>query len=240
MSDVAALCIWAVLIYGFYRLHKLIKNGLAILLAVVPAYALDLPSTPAPVSGPAPASVSVVAGGIVSMGGGTTAGIRPTVSVAVDFAIAKAVMSPRSVVGLELGALAGESLDIASPETWQTLSFRALLYQPISGLFVSPYVGGGFSTRLPGDTEPRDKTARWWSAGLRVAGERGWLEMGLGLDQRLGGDTYAPTGHFRGSLLIGERGGVNAYLSMEAILALNLGFYPGRVDAVTASVVLGR
>lgn len=240
MSDLAALCIWAVLIYGFYRLHKLIKSGLAILLAVVPAYALDLPSTPAPVSGPAPASVSVVAGASAAVSAGE-GGIKPLVLISFDGPIAKARYSPRLIAGVDLGAGKGEAVNLSDPASFRTLSFRLLVVQPIAGLFVAPYFGGGFATRVESDPEPIDRAARWWSAGLRIAGSRGWLEVGAGLDDRLG-DGYQPTAHARGALLLGDRAGINAWLIGEAVLGLRLGYAgtEGRVDVVTIGVGVGR
>lgn len=214
---------------------------LAVLLLCSPALALDQPNTPAPVSGPAPASVSIVGGASAALGGGGEAGIKPLVLISFEGPVAETHMSPRLLVGLDLGAGKGQAVSLSDPATFRTLTFRLSVVQPIKGLFVAPYFGGGFATRVESDPEPLDRTARWWSAGLRIAGARGWLEVGAGLDDRLG-DGYQPTAHARGALLLGDRGGVNGWLIGEAILGLRIGYSgtEGRVDVVTLGLGVGR
>jgi hypothetical protein len=175
----------------------------------------------------------------VSAAGGT--GLRPLVSVTIDAAITDVRMGPRLVVSPELGALPGMTINLTQPETFRALTFRAALVQPISRLRIAPYVGLGFSTRVENDPEPLQRTARWWSAGARLAGPRGWLELGGGMDERLG-DGYSPAGHLRGALLLGDRAGINGWIFVEAILALRLGPWSDevRTDVVTAGVGIGR
>ena len=113
--------------------------------------------------------------------------------------------------------------------------------QPLAHLRLAPYVGVGFATRVERDPKPLERTARWWSVGIRGGWERGWLEVGAGQDQRLGGG-YQPTVNVRGALLLGERAGVNGWLYGEAIIGLHYGYdsAPGRVDVVIVGVGGGR
>jgi hypothetical protein len=145
------------------------------------------------------------------------------------------------VVAFDLGALPGESLELTNPATYRSIAVRGGLTQPLSSrLKFSLYASAGFATRLPGDTEPRDRTVRWASFGIRFVGARGLLEVGGGPDERLGGG-YMPTGHVRAALNLGEYAKVRAYFIGEALLALRLGYSPTeRSDLVLVGFGVGR
>lgn len=248
LQDSARMAWWARIAFALARWAVRIADRgawLAVLCIVLawaaPALALDAPAVPAPVSGPAPASVSIVAGGAVSMGGGADSSLQPLAVIVVDLPASSAAMGPRLLTDFQLRALPGEALSLSDPTTFRSFSFRSVVTQQLSrSLRFSIYAGVGFASRLGTDPEPADRMARWWSAGLRFAGARGLLELGAGQDERLGGGGYWPAAHARGALLLASPRGVNTYLLGEAILALRLGYAPERADVVTLGVAAGR
>ena len=103
------------------RLRAFFPILLAVALPIVgPANGAESPAVPCGVSQPCPTSVSIVAGGVVSLGGGGAAGLRPLAAITVDMPVADAAHSPRVVTTLDIGALQGQALDLADPTTFRT------------------------------------------------------------------------------------------------------------------------
>jgi hypothetical protein len=212
--------------------------ALALVLLAGHALAQEPTPTPAPpcgaakdADGPCPVSVSVGLGTQVSLGGGAdTSMSAPLVAITVDFPVAKVAMSPRFDVTVNVGALPGESLDVEQPTSYRTLGVRLGLRQQLARMLnFSVGCEVGFVNRMPGDTEPRDKTARWWSCFLDFRGEAGHLAVGGGMDSRLS-KSYAPTGHVRGRVRLwkaesGRLEGGSLFLGGEAILGADLGWW---------------
>jgi hypothetical protein len=217
------------------------------LLCAGPAAALDAPTVPGPVSGPAPVSVSGGIGAQVSLGGGAESKLSsPLFLLSVDFPVAKVAMSPRFEPSVQVGALPGESLDAEDPTSYRTLGVRLGLRQQLArALNFSVGCEVGFVNRMPGDTKPRDKTARWWSCGLDFRGESGQLYAGGGMDSRLS-KNYAPTIHLRGRVKLfkatsGRLEGGTLYLGGEGILGAEVGWWnEDRADVLLIGLVAGR
>ena len=213
--------------------------------------------------------MSAIAGGLASLQPSpaeSSAAVTPLVQLAVEADTAKSAHAPKLVVLADLTALPGEQLDLQDPATYRALELSVGLAQPLGdSLRFRLYAEAGFASRLPGDTQPRDRTARWASLGLRFAGEHAWLQVGLGPDQRLGvrpevlpapdvspGPQLAPARNgyqaaitVRGSVDItslGERGRVA--LVGSAVLGLDLSrrwasLDGGRGDVVRLGVAVG-
>lgn len=211
---------------------------LATLLSVVAcqALALEEPAVPAGVSSPAPklrakdappARVTIVAGPLASMGGGAPAGLQPFFNVGVDFPMARPLLAPRMDFTLELGSLPGESISEGDPTTWRTANVAAGLSQRFApALNFAARCEVGFTNRMPGDLEPLERSARWWSCGLLFDSDVGRLYLGGGMDERLGGG-YAPTAHATGRLRLkhwqeGTLKSAAVYLYGRAILGLRI------------------
>lgn len=224
----------------------------ALLLAFLPAaFAQDAP-IPTPPPAADPARITVLAGGLVSLGGGTEApALSPTARIAVEFPLADARLTPRLHVVADLSALPGDAVNLDDPTTFKALQFTVGVSQPVSErIKAALYAQAGFATRLGTDPAPRDKAPRYWSAGLRFSGEAGWLQLGLGLDQRLGGDLYQPAASVAGAVRLyeqegGSLKGASVYLIGEAVLGLDLstrfaGRDGGHGDSVRVGIGVGR
>lgn len=227
-------------------MQRVILGVLLVVAVGGPAAALDRPGAPAPVSGPAPTAVSIVAGTQVGMGGGADTKASMLFAARVDFPVAKAELAPRFDVGIGVGSLPGESLSQTDPTTFRTLGVDLGLRQQLArALNFAVRCGIGFVNRMPGESEPRDVTARWWTCGVDFRGAAGWLYVGGGMDSRLS-TTYAPTGHVKGALRIakaesGRLKGAALYLGGEAILALRFGYWTEeRRDVLLVGLVAGR
>lgn len=141
--------------------------------------------------------LSALAGGLASLQpapADSGAAVTPLVQLAVEADTAPSAHAPKLVVLADLTALPGDQLDLQDPATFRALELSVGLAQPLgTSLLFRLYAEAGFATRLAGDTQPRDRTARWASAGLRFAGEHAWLQVGVGPDQRLGVAPPEPT-----------------------------------------------
>lgn len=204
--------------------------------------------------------MSALAGGQVSLQPvevDSAAALTPLVQLAVEADTADSATAPRLVVLADLTALPGEQLDLQDPATFRALELSVGLAQPLGGsLRFRLYAEAGFATRLPGDTQPTNRTARWASVGLRFSGDRAWLHVGVGPDQRPGASApadpavqaparaYQAAVTVRGALRLGDVGPGSISLLGSAVLGLDLSRrWPsldgGRTDVVRLGVALG-
>jgi hypothetical protein len=234
------------------RIRRLLPLALAYLWSTLAAaqVPLDQPvpePTPAPTVSPEPdAQVTIVAGGLVSMGSDAGTAAAPFVRVGVDFPLVAGDNAPRVQVQADLGALPGEAApQLQSAETFRSIEFRVGLVQPLGRLWFNLYADVGFASRLPGDPEPRDKTARFASGGLKFAHfGRGELKLGLGSDQRLDG-TYRMVAVISGAVKLyqpetGPLRSASLQLVGEALLGLDPYGVGAARDVVRVGVAVGR
>lgn len=160
---------------------------------------------------------------------------------------------PQLEVTADLTGLPGQKagVDVTNFDTWKAIETAVALVEPVfRGGYqqVSFGVQAGFATRLPGSTEPRNKTARWGQVLAEVAHTEGaaYLRVGLGGDQRLDGD-YRLVALMKGSVRLwrddtdGATHGVEVRLMGDAILGLSVaGFVPSSHDCVRLSLALSR
>lgn len=187
-------------------------------------------------------SVSMLAGGQVSMGTDADTGVSPMVSLRVRTAVAAAAYAPKVEVGADFASLPGEAQpSLENLQSFRSLEFRLGLLQEIPRTWIDLYAEGGFATRLRGDLEPRDKTLRWGHAGLRLGRTpAGDISVGLGADQRLDG-LYRPVVVIRGGVQLYRVPGVKAQMRLEGEALLALRTYGGGArDVVRVGLVVGR
>jgi hypothetical protein len=189
--------------------------------------------------------VSILAGGLVSMGSEADAAVSPLARVLVSLPLAQGSrqgwlpIPPALHVQVDLSALPGEALSIEDVGTWRALEFRVGASQRIhDALNADLYTEAGFATRLPGELEARDRAVRWVGAGVRIGRlGPGWLSLALGADQRLDG-SYQPAVLLAGAIQLGERAGLALYLTGDAVLGLD--YYAERRDVVRIGLAVGR
>lgn len=107
-------------------------------------------------------------------------------------------------------------------------------------------VEAGFASRLPGENEPRDQTARWVNGFVKFRAEKGFLQLGFGADQRLTGQ-YRPAITVVGAVQIVTVKKVSKRMKMMGVISAILGadapIYRGNVpearDVVRVGVVVG-
>lgn len=184
-------------------------------------------------------TVGVLAGGLTSMGSDADAAISPMARVLVSVPLASWDKAPVLLVQADLSALPGETVSLSDPATFKALEFRLGIAQRIHDTVNADlYAEAGFATRLPGEIEAQDTTARWAAAGVRIGRfGRGWLSLALGADQRMTGE-YAPAVLLSGAVQLGERAGVGAYLTGDAVLGLDQ-YGVDRRDVVRIGICLG-
>lgn len=199
-----------------------------------------------------PVDVHVLAGGTVAMGSEASATLTPSATVLVSLPLAAQQqpgdgwlpIPPQLHVGLDLTGLQGETIDPANAETWRALEFRLGLSQRLfATLNADLYAEAGFATRLPGELEARDTTARWVGAGVRVGRlGPGWLTVALGADQRLDG-RWQPAVLLAGAVeLYGGERALGAHLFLVGDASLGLAHYGNapRRDVVRVGLAVGR
>jgi len=192
-------------------------------------------------------TVSILAGGLVSMDSEAGTTPAPLVRIAVSVPVTDLQEhGPRLAVQADLGALPGATIDLAQAETFRSLEFRMALIQPISvRVYADLYAEAGFATLLPGETIPRDKTLRFASGGVRFGRfGRGWLQLGMGGDQRLDG-LWRTAVTVAGGLKLyrvdsGPLKGASMQLLGEAVLGLQVYGQGARRDVVRVGVAVGR
>lgn len=192
--------------------------------------------------------------------------VTPFAQLGVEAALAEgAERSPVLHVQVELSALPGETLDLTTPETFRAVNFRLGLEQRLATkLNFSLYGECGFTTRLDGDTAPRDRAPRWCGGGVLFKNREGTarLKVTLNADQRLASaeDTvegvpvlalrYQPTVEVSGrvSLWTAESrgGGATPSLSLvgTAVLGLDLTrrfsqLSAARHDSINVGIAVG-
>lgn len=215
---------------------------------VLSALLQDAP-TPAPSPEPSPSSstsVQVYGGALVSFGSDAGTAATPTARIEVAADVADTRLSPTVRVLADLSALPGDSVDVASPETYKALEFSVSIAQPLSErLRFRLRAAAGFSSKLPGDPEARDKAARWADFGVEFGSDRGRLALGIGPDQRLDGAAYVPSVHVSGIVgLWSNDQGAQVAFAGDAILGLDLSSsYPdvpvARRDVIRAGLMVG-
>jgi hypothetical protein len=241
---------------------------LALILAVVPAYAADycrdgagkftacpevvsepvvIPEpvpTPQPEPVTAPISVRAYAGGLTAVTTDADASLQPLASLQITAPLSKSVKGPSLSVQADLTALPGETVEFSDPTTFKAIEFGVAVVQPLGGpLLFSLYGEGGFASRLAVDSEPVSRLPAYWSGGLLFASADGdhSLKVGLGPDQRLSGE-WAAAVHISGRAKVGERAGVSMYLVGSLIRALDLAIYgaqtPSR-DSIRIGLAVG-
>lgn len=188
--------------------------------------------------GEQPVTVHGFMGGVTALDGNTTS-VQPFVYLAVDAPTADNVFAPHLIVNAALTAEPGDSVQLENPATWKAMEFSMGFAQPVStGVHFDLYGELGFATKLPGQTEPLVKTARWASGGLRFRSTRGMMAVGIGADQRLTGQ-YRPAVTITGAVALWEAkpdkeghktlGGAKLMLVGSAVLGLDA---PGSIGSV--------
>lgn len=192
---------------------------------------------------PAPSMrLTVLAGSIASLSADAS-GVAPLARVAVDAPLAGSARAPSLHVVADLTALPGEQISLQDPQTYRALEFSVALSQPLHpALRFGLWAEAGFASRLPGDTQPRDRAPRWGSMGLRFASSaRAHLTVGIGGDQRLSG-VWVPAVQIAGKVALATVKGVRVCLIGSAVLGLDVtGAYgPATRDLVRVGITVGR
>ena len=160
---------------------------------------------------------------------------------------------PQLEVTADLTGLPGQAagVDVANFDTYKAIEMEIGLLETVfqgGSQRVSFGVAGGFATRLPGSTKPRDRTARWGQLLAEVANTGGaaYLRVGIGGDQRLDSD-YRLVTIIEGAVRLrpGDDKGlakdVEIRLVGDAILGLSVaGFLPSTHDCVRLGIALTR
>lgn len=148
-------------------------------------------------------NISIVAGGVSSLGSTDSYSVHPTGKIEVDAKISEHSYAPRLFVRAMLSSLAGDSIDLTNVSSFTTLEFEGGLEQPIPGIYPRLYAGFGVATRLPGDTEPRVNAAKYFTAGVVFVTDSrdSYLYVGGGPDQRLNvSGLYELSAHIEGQV----------------------------------------
>jgi hypothetical protein len=188
-----------------------------------------------------PMRLDAMGGGLVSFSTSTETALEPMARLAIVAPLAYGARPPELLVDLDLGALPGDSISITDPATFRSLELAlAISWRPWLSSPLKFWGGAGFATRLPSDPEPRDRTARWAAAGVRLADDGGnALAVGAGVDERLDG-SYQPTLEVMGSVRLwqpSEGSRLDTRLVGRAILGLDFGQYgSARRDVVQVAI----
>lgn len=184
--------------------------------------------------------VGILAGGLVAASSTAESSLWPTLVFRAGLPLASWQKPPRLLPALSLSALPGETIGASAPETWRAVEFRVGLAQPVHDTVnLDLYLEAGFATRLPGELEARDRTARWAAAGVRVGRfSGGWLHLLLGGDQRLDGQ-WRPAVLVEGALRLHDGGEADVYLVGNAVLGLQWYGQAPR-DVVRVGLAVGR
>lgn len=175
---------------------------LLLLLQTVDPQVIQLVPVIPPTPGPA-LNISIVAGGVSSLGSQDSYSVHPTGKIEIDARTSDHPYSPRLFVRAMLSSLTGEDFDLTNVSSFTTLEFEGGLEQSIPGIYPRLYAGFGVATRLPGDTEPRVNAPKYFTGGvIFVTDSRdSYLYIGGGPDQRLNKDgLYELTAHIEGQV----------------------------------------
>lgn len=177
---------------------------------------------------------------------------NPLVRIDTSVPLSKSLKAPNLLVGVELGGAPGAAVGLEDIQSWTTIevTIGAALY-PLDYLNIGLWGEFGFSSHLPGETEPRVSAPRWGCGGVILDRfEGGSLKGGLCWDERLDG-LYRPTVKIKGMVALyraGEKSlfpeGSMVCLVGEAILGLSLSDYSldvtgGVKDVIKAGLVIG-
>jgi len=192
--------------------------------------------------------LSILGGGLASLSADAS-GVVPFARIGAEARLTKTERGPSLHVVVDLTAEPGDSVTIEDPQTYRGIEFSAGVSQPLGGpLLFSTYAEIGFVSRLPSDPAPRDRTAKWVSAGLlfQTKGREHRLALGLGRDQRLNG-SWVTAVQVSGQVKLRESKGISVYLVGSAVLSLEVplpagstfaGYSPPR-DSVRCGIALG-
>jgi hypothetical protein len=212
-----------------------------------PAAAATPPTAPVP-----GLEVELSAGGSLILSGEVGADASPFARIDVTAPLPigrRPEWFPRLAVRVDLSGLPGDTVDLASIETYKSLEAEIGVVQRLSQYNehrLSVYGLGGIGTLLPGEPEARANAIRWGGLGLELRNtERGdYLRVGIGGDQRLTGDYRLVTtisGSLRLGAATGTLDGVEVRLTGDAILGLAVaGFERADRDVVRVQLCVSR
>lgn len=179
--------------------------------------------------------VSIVVGGISSLGSQDSYSISPTAAIETEGALAKSEYAPKLHVHASLTSLPEESISLQDARTFKALEFEAGFEQGIPSIYPRLYGGFGIATRLPGDKSPRVSAAKYFTFGVRFATKdnSSYLYVGGGPDQRLDSRGYwAVSAHIEGQVKLAAYKDAKLSLKGNAILG-------GSSSLVRIGVVVG-
>jgi hypothetical protein len=166
-------------------------------------------------------SLSVSAGGLVSLSPNTDTKLVPTILLEVNSKLAESEYTPVLDVNANLSGLPGSSLTLSDPTTFTSLEFKAGLEQSIPNIYPRLYAGFGLATRLPGDTDPRINVPKYFTFGVlfTTTDRTSYLYVGGGPDQRLSNSyIYEPNVHIIGKVKLTSVSNAKMFLIGDAIL----------------------
>ena len=188
--------------------------------------------------------VSILAGGLASISADAS-GVAPMARIRTEARLTKSAAGPSLHVVADLTALPGESVALEDPQTFKALEFSAGISQPLPGpLLFALYAEGGFASRLPADTAPRDRSAKWAALGFlfQTKDRAHRLALGIGRDQRLSGQwvtAVTASGHVK----LREERGISVYLVGSAVLSMETelvgNLRPVARDSIRIGVAVG-
>ena len=180
-------------------------------------------------------NVSIVAGGISSLGSQDSYSISPTAAIETYAELAEGAYAPNLVVKVNLSSLPEETLSLQDTTTFKSLEFEAGLEQGLPKIFPKLYGGFGIATRLPGDEKPRVNAAKYFTFGIRAAtkSNESYLYVGGGPDQRLNPEgLYTVNAHISGMVKLYNYKDAKLSLKGDAILG-------GTSSLVRIGIVVG-
>lgn len=108
----------------------------------------------------------------------------------------KAKWNARLLIRADFTGLPGRTVNLVDVSTFNAIEFYLGVAQPVFQnryQRLSLYFEGGFATSLPsGNTQPLNRTQRWFGGGAMMDQKQGkaWLKLGIGGDQRLDSTYY--------------------------------------------------
>jgi hypothetical protein len=180
-------------------------------------------------------NVSIVAGGLSSLGSQDSYSISPTAAIETYAKTSDSPYSPELDVKVILSSLPEEDFELSDSTSFKSLEFEAGFTQRIPKIFAKPYIGFGIATRLPGDEQPRINAAKYFTFGVRFStdDESSYLYIGAGPDQRLNPEgLYVGMAHVSGMLKLYNYKDAKLSLRGDAILG-------GQSSLVRVGIVVG-
>lgn len=180
-------------------------------------------------------NVSIVAGGLSSLGSQDSYSITPTASIETYAETSDLEYSPDLVVKVDLSSLPEEKLSLDDATSFKSLRFEIGFGQKLPGIFPKIYGGFGIETRLPGESEPRVNAAKYFTGGIRFStrDNTSYIYIGGGPDQRLDHrGYYAGCAHIDGMLKLYNYKDAKLSLKGNAILG-------GQASLVRVGIVVG-